>query len=97
MLIRFCYFSYKTVIAQEKMTSFNCEFCENTFSKNDILKWHQSTVHENQRNFKCGHCEKRFPSKTFLQRHLLTAHIKFECGLCEKSYSKKEQLKKNFN
>ena len=54
---------------------YECEFCDNIYTRKDILKHHIKSLHEGQRQ-KCIFCGKIYGKITDLQKHVNDMHIK---------------------
>ena len=54
---------------------YECEFCDNIYTRKDILKHHVKSLHEGQRQ-KCIFCGKIYGKITDLQKHVNDMHIK---------------------
>ena len=59
-----------------KATTFQCDVCNKTFSRNDHLKNHKSAVHEKILSHDCKSCDKKFSSYLQLYNHIRDDHEK---------------------
>jgi len=62
-------------MVHEESKTYTCEYCENIFGTEWLMRQHISTMHENIKPFKCDFCDKHFRIKKYLQYHLEKVHI----------------------
>ena len=64
---------------------FSCEFCSQSYIKNDMLRDHILSVHEKEQLHKCNLCEKTSYSERSIRVHSRVAHGKeVNCKICGK-------------
>lgn len=71
---------------------FECDRCDVTFSRCDVLKNHISSVHLGVKNFECNECDVKFAQKVHLRTHVREVHLNlkdFQCEFCKKFFAKK--------
>ena len=60
-----------------------CNLCESSFPREDTLKRHIKTVHENFRPYTCEECGKNFKLLQHLQEHIIAIHTLDRSYVCE--------------
>ena len=68
----------------------SCKICTKTFSSDNTLRIHITTVHKKERNFKCEKCGKAFGQRGSLKSHIKNIHegIKsYKCKECSAAFS----------
>ena len=73
--------------------TFNCDQCDYTCKRQDILKSHKDSKHL-QIKYTCEHCGQNLMNKRNLKIHVESIHqgIKYDCELCEYSGTQKSSL-----
>ena len=66
-------------VKQEEKTldntkTYECDFCDKTFSRPDNVTRHIKAVHEGKKPFPCEECDKSFAEKRSLNHHMLSFH-----------------------
>lgn len=80
--------------AHQSGQRFECESCDYSSSRRDLLKQHVSAKHTNAR-FDCERCASSFSYKGDLTRHVSEKHLKprrFSCDSCSFSTSRRLKL-----
>ena len=54
--------------------TYECDFCDKTFSRPDNVTRHIKAVHEGKKPFPCEECDKSFAEKRSLNHHMLSFH-----------------------
>ena len=54
--------------------TYECDFCDKTFSRPDNVSRHIKAVHEGKKPFPCEECDKTFAEKRSLNHHMLSFH-----------------------
>ena len=54
--------------------TYECDFCDKTFSRPDNVTRHIKAVHEGKKPFPCEECDKTFAEKRSLNHHMLSFH-----------------------
>ena len=68
--------------------TYECDFCDKTFSRPDNVTRHIKAVHEGKKPFPCEECDKSFAEKRSLNHHMLSFHQ----GLYNTGWFKKQFL-----
>ena len=79
---------------------FNCEFCDESFSKVRQLKKHTKEVHEVKEFPKCEQCDAEFKTNGKLNRHVREVHERekpFTCETCGESFITEQTIKRHIN
>ena len=75
-----------------------CDHCADTFSSNDKLKRHVSTVHFEQKH-PCDICDTIFSRRDKLQRHMKRNHLSegkiYLCNECDSEFFSNNELKRH--
>lgn len=73
--------------------SFNCRFCEKTFSRKSTLKVH-CLSHTKEKPFKCNTCSKTFAQIVHLKNHerIHNGEKPYQCAFCSRKFSVKCNL-----
>ncbi len=70
----------------EKRLDFACEYCEQAYASERLLKRHKTSVHMS--NYQCEYCNKIVKGKSFLIQHKVKAHNDtsgaYFCDMCPK-------------
>ncbi|XP_061389907.1 zinc finger protein 91-like [Musca vetustissima] len=87
------------MLTHTDLRPFQCEFCEKSFKRKDILQKHLRDVHRDPATncYHCDLCSLQFKMQRNIKRHMLT-HTDlrpFECQLCEKTFKRKDNLQKH--
>lgn len=89
-------------IKKEKRRNWQCDICQNRFSRKDHLAKHVSAVHEKIRPFDCGTCGQKFSQKHHLRAHILARHEAdkaaakaFACQQCPKRFTRNDHLERH--
>ena len=75
---------------------YNCDKCDENFSRKSELTEHINRVHEKIR-YNCNQCEKSFSHKGTLKTHIESVHedVQYNCDKCEKSFYRESYLKRH--
>lgn len=82
-------------VANTSEKSYQCQFCQSTFSARGQLNRHTRRVHEKIKTEVCEPCGRLFFSKTDRDRHLSQVHHqrrKLSCLECNSSFKAKQNL-----
>merc|ERR1711963_851627 len=82
-------------VKKEKRRNWQCDICQNRFSRKDHLAKHVAAVHEKIRPFECTTCGQKFSQKHHLSKHILAVHAKvkpYGCHLCDQSFLQRHHL-----
>ena len=87
---------------KEKRRNWQCDVCQNRFTRKDHLQKHVSAVHEKVRPFDCNQCGQKFSQKHHLRAHILarheddkTASKAFACQQCPKRFTRSDHLERH--
>jgi hypothetical protein len=87
---------------KEKRRNWQCDVCQNRFTRKDHLQKHVSSVHEKVRPFDCTQCGQKFSQKHHLRAHILarheddkTASKAFACQQCPKRFTRSDHLERH--
>jgi uncharacterized Zn-finger protein len=87
---------------KEKRRNWQCDVCQNRFTRKDHLQKHVSAVHEKVRPFDCTQCGQKFSQKHHLRAHILarheddkTASKAFACQQCPKRFTRSDHLERH--
>ena len=85
----------------ETTETFECEFCDKRFAREDTLMQHKVT-HNVAKKIKCEHCNCKFTLRNNYTRHMKEAHgedgsPQHVCSLCEKHFCNGKLLSGHIN
>lgn len=79
-------------------TSFDCQFCQKTFTHQSDATKHVRAIHFITKPFKCSLCEYSFADNNEAASHKKNFHLddkQFKCLLCEKYFAREVYLEKH--
>jgi len=89
-------------LKKEKRRNWQCDVCQNRFTRKDHLQKHVSAVHEKVRPFDCVQCGQKFSQKHHLRAHMLAKHEDdkttakaFACQQCPKRFTRNDHLERH--
>lgn len=87
---------------KEKRRNWQCDVCQNRFTRKDHLQKHVSAVHMKVRPFDCKQCGQKFSQKHHLRAHTLARHEDdkiaakaFACQQCPKRFTRSDHLERH--
>ena len=84
---------------QDKLQSFNCPQCSDTFTSVKGLEIHISKMHLNSpKDFVCHECLKSYKNKYLLKAHEKQVHLKtlrIFCNKCQRTFCNRFALQKH--
>ena len=72
-----------------------CPHCPKSYSKQNVLKRHIETVHENKEQFPCIHCSKKFQTFEGKLKHEKSCGGSFTCEKCGMNLKSKTRLQQH--
>ena len=87
----------------EKIKTHDCEMCNRTFSRPNLLIGHIKSVHEKIKNFSCDFCPYKSAQKNSLKKHLEIWHSNiqrernYKCHTCDKRFYDSRHLQIHVN
>ena len=86
----------KEHVKQHQISNNNCDYCENTFAKNEDLKSHLKRIHKVD-SHSCNYCDYKAIEKISLKYHIKLTHQDISCIKCiECKPTKKIESKEMF-
>ena len=85
---------------QDIEKEFKCSLCKSSFTRNNDLKRHISSVHEGKRPFNCEKCDSTFKESSHLKSHERRVHEgtkTFSCTYCDKRFSGNNDLTRHLS
>ena len=87
---------------KEKRRNWQCDVCQNRFTRKDHLQKHVTAVHEKVRPFDCIQCGQKFSQKHHLRAHMLARHEEdktaakaYACQQCPKRFTRNDHLERH--
>ena len=85
--------SHKKTFFHERKKNYECNLCQYSSPRRDVMNLHILSIHEGKKPYKCDLCTYACTRKCRLNEHFVTVHEgkkPFKCESCQKCFSRKQ-------